>query len=239
MQKIIISLMVFLMTPLIAQADHHATPGPGEGSFTTFMVQAPDVSAYIKYLKNNPELFSGFNAAAAGVCVTITGQDYHGEMFVWSAYSDVAGAMTETTAYDPDKAPRELAKLRTPKYRVAWKPLKSFVLSPGFERVTRVKIKPENVPAYIAAATKLEAAIRNAGHDFNMGIFQPLGGGVHETGTFLLRGISPNSTEAGRLIDEYFAGAEWGQHYLKASSLIDEVVRDTYESCQQIYTAEQ
>ena len=122
---------------------------------------------------------------------------------------------------------------------MAWKPLKSFVLSPGFERVTRVKIKPENVPAYIAAATKLEAAIRDAGHDFNMGIFQPLGGGVHETGTFLLRGVSPNSTEAGRLIDEYFAGAEWGQQYLMASSLIDEVVRDTYEVCEQIYTAEQ
>ena len=151
------------MTPLIAQADHHETSGPGEGSFTTFMVQAPDVSAYIKYLKSNPELFSGFNAAAAGVCVTITGQDYHGEMFVWSAYSDVAGAMTETTAYDPDKAPRELAKLRTPKYRVAWKPLKSFVLSPGFERVTRVKIKPENVPAYIAAATKHTQKVRPKG----------------------------------------------------------------------------
>ena len=107
MQKIIISLMVLLMTPLIVQADHHATPGPGEGSFTTLMVQAPDVSAYIKYLKNNPELFSEFNTAAAGVCVTITGQDYHGEMFVWSAYSDVTGAMEETTAYDPDKAPKD------------------------------------------------------------------------------------------------------------------------------------
>ena len=67
MKKIIISLTVLLMTPLIAQADHHETSGPGEGSFTTFMVQAPDVSAYIKYLKSNPELFSGFNAAAAGV----------------------------------------------------------------------------------------------------------------------------------------------------------------------------
>ena len=129
MKKIIISLMVFLMTPLIAQADGHETSGPGEGSFTTFMVQAPDVSAYIKYLKNNPELFSGFDATAAGVCVTITGQDYHGEMFVWSAYADVTGAMAETTAYDPDQAPKELADLRTPKYRLAWKPLKSFVLA--------------------------------------------------------------------------------------------------------------
>ena len=239
MHKIIISLMMLLITPLTVQADHHATSGPGEGSFTTLMVQAPDVSAYIKHLKNNPELFSAFKASAAGVCVTKTGQDYPGEMFVWNAFPDVTGAMEVTTAYDPDKAPKDLAKLRTPKYSLAWKPLKSFVLSPGFERVTRVKIKPENVPAYIAAATKLEAAIRDAGHDFNMGIFQPLGGGVHETGTFLLRGVSPNSTEAGRLIDEYFAGAEWGQQYLMASSLIDEVVRDTYEVCEQIYTAEQ
>jgi len=237
MKKFILSVVVIL--PFYAFADGHNLAGPGEGSFTTVMVQAPDVSAYINHLKNNPELFRGFNAAAAGVCVTITGQDYNGEMFVWSAHSNVRGAMEETTAYDLDEASKDLAKLRTLKYRVAWKPLKPFVLSPGFERVTRVKIKPENIPAYIAAATKLETAIRNAGHDFNMGIFQPLGGGVHETGTFLLRGVSPNSSEAGRLIDEYFAGAEWGQQYLKASSLIDEVVRDTYESCQLFYSAEQ
>ena len=62
MHKIIISLMVLLITPLTVQADHHATSGPGEGSFTTLMVQAPDVSAYIKHLKNNPELFSAFKA---------------------------------------------------------------------------------------------------------------------------------------------------------------------------------
>ena len=236
MKKFILSVVLIL--PFYTFADDHNPMGPGEGSFTTFMVQAPDVSAYIKHLKNNPELFSGFNAAAAGVCVTVTGQDYHGEMFVWSAHSNVTGAMEETTAYDIDEAPKDLDKLRTPKYRVVWKPLKPFILSPGFERVTRVKIKSENVPAYIAAATKLEAAIRNAGHDFNMGIFQPLGGGVHETGTFLLRGVSPNSSEAGRLIDEYFAGAGWGQQYIEASSLIDKVVRDTYESCQLFYSAE-
>ncbi len=80
--------------------------------------------------------------------------------------------------------------------------------------------------------------MHGTGHDFNFGIFQPLGGGVHETGTFLLRGISPNASETGRLIDDYYAGAAWGQLYLEASSLIDEVVRDTYEECQQIYTAE-
>ena len=228
-----------VILPFYAFADGHNSAGPVEGSFTTVMVQAPNVSAYIKHIKNNPMLFKGFNAAAAGVCVTITGQEYLGEMFIWSAHSNVQGAMEETTAYNFDDASEDIAKFRTLKYKVAWKPLKPFVLSPGFERVTRVKIKPENVPAYIAAATKLEAAIRKAGHDFNMGIFQPLGGGVHETGTFLLRGVSPNSSEAGRLIDEYFAGAEWGQQYLEASSLIDKVVRDTYESCQLFYSAEQ
>ena len=237
MKKFILSMVVIL--PFYAFADGHNSAGPGEGSFTTVMVQAPNVSAYIKHIKNNPMLFKGFNAAAAGVCVTITGQEYLGEMFIWSAHSNVQGAMEETTAYNFDDASEDIAKFRTLKYKEAWKPLKPFVLSPGFERVTRVKIKPENVPAYIAAATKLEAAIRKAGHDFNMGIFQPLGGGVHETGTFLLRGVSPNSSEAGRLIDEYFAGAEWGQQYLEASSLIDKVVRDTYESCQLFYSAEQ
>ena len=55
MKKFILSMVVIL--PFYAFADGHNLSGPGEGSFTTVMVQAPDVSAYIKHLKNNPELF--------------------------------------------------------------------------------------------------------------------------------------------------------------------------------------
>ena len=52
MKKFILSMVVIL--PFYAFADGHNLAGPGEGSFTTVMVQAPDVSAYIKHLKNNP-----------------------------------------------------------------------------------------------------------------------------------------------------------------------------------------
>jgi len=42
----------------------------------------------------------------------------------------------------------------------------------------------------------------------------------------------------GTVIDDYFAGASWGNTYLQATSLIDEVVNDQFEVCEQFYTAE-
>ena len=237
MKKII--LLVSLLTPLYLQADHHRIAGPGEGAFNTIMVQADDTAKYVEYLRANPGLFKGVGATAAGVCITRSGNDYEGQMFVWSAYPDLASALHANTVYDPNNAPSALAKLRTVKYGVSWKGLKSFRLDPGWERVLRIKVSPENLNAYVESLRELETAIINSGHkSFNMGLFGPFGGGVHESRTIMVRAISPTARESGQIADEYFAGASWGRIWEKSRALIDEVVSDTYEVCEQIYTAE-
>tara|TARA_B100000586_G_scaffold102239_1_gene73167 strand:+ start:485 stop:1198 length:714 start_codon:yes stop_codon:yes gene_type:complete len=237
MKKII--LLVGLLTPLYLQADHHTIAGPGEGAFNTIMMQADDTTKYVNYLRANPELFKGVGATAAGVCITRSGYDYEGQMFVWSAYTDLASAMHANTLYDPNDAPSALAELRTVKYGVTWKGLKSFRLDPGWERVVRVKVSPENLNAYVEALSELETSIINSGHEsFNMGVFVPFGGGVHESQTLMVRSISPTARESGQIADEYFAGASWGRIWEKSRALVDKVVSDTYEVCEQIYTAE-
>jgi len=237
MKKII--LLVSLLTPLYLQADHHTIAGPGEGAFNTIFVQANDTTKYVDYLKTNPELFKGVGATAAGVCITRSGNDYEGQMLVWSAYPDLASAMHANMLYDPNQAPSTLARLRTVKYGVSWKGLKSFRLDPGWERVLRVKISSENLNAYVETLRELETAIINSGHEsFNMGLFVPFGGGIHESQTLMLRAISPTARESGQIADEYFAGASWGRIWEKSRALVDKVVSDTYELCEQIYTAE-
>ena len=237
MKKII--LLVGLLTPLYLQADHHTIAGPGEGAFNTIMVQADDTAKYVEYLRANPGLFKGVGATAAGVCITRSGNDYEGQMFVWSAYPDLASALHANTVYDPNNAPSALATLRTVKYGVSWKGLKSFRLDPGWERVLRIKVSPENLNTYVESIRELETAIINSGHEsFNMGLFGPFGGGVHESQTIMVRAISPTARESGQIADEYFAGASWGRIWEKSRALVDEVVSDTYEVCEQIYTAE-
>ena len=237
MKKII--LLVGLLTPLYLQADHHTIAGPGEGAFNTIMVQADDTAKYVDYLKANTGLSKAVGATAAGVCITRSGNDYEGQMFVWSAYPDLASALHANTVYDPNNAPSALAKLRTVKYGVSWKGLKSFRLDPGWERVLRIKVSTENLNAYVESLRELETAIINSGHEsFNMGLFGPFGGGVHESQTIMVRAISPTARESGQIADEYFAGASWGRIWEKSRALVDEVVSDTYELCEQIYTSE-
>jgi hypothetical protein len=54
----------------------------------------------------------------------------------------------------------------------------------------------------------------------------------------MVRAISPTARESGQIADEYFAGASWGPIWEKSRALIDKVVSDTYELCEQIYSAE-
>lgn len=237
MKKII--LLVLLLMPLYLQADDHAIGGPGDGAFNTIMVQADDTAKYVKYLREHPELFKEVGATAAGVCITRSGNDYEGQMFAWSAYPDLASAMNANSVYDPNDAPSALSSLRTLKYGVSWKPLKSFRLDPGWERVLRIKVSTENLNAYIEALRELETAIINSGHEsFNMGVFGPFGGGVHESQTIMVRAISPTARESGQIADEYFAGASWGPIWERSRALVDEIVSDTYELCEQIYSTE-
>ena len=87
--------------------------------------------------------------------------------------------------------------------------------------------------------TKLEKEIQDAGHDtFINGLFIAIGGGTQEAGTLYLKSITADEKTHGAVIDDYFAGASWGNAYLQATSLIDEVVNDQFEVCEQFYTAE-
>ena len=238
MKKII--LIITLLTPLHLQADHHTISGPGEGAFNALVVQAHDVAKYVNLLKADLSLFKALGATAGGVCITRSGHDYEGQMLVWSAFPDLESALHANMLYDPtSQAPQTLAELRTVKYGVSWKGLKSFRLDPGWERVLKVKVSADNLNAYVESLRELETAIINSGHEtFNLGVFGPFGGGVHESQTLMVRAISPTARESGQIADEYFAGASWGRIWEKSRTMIDEVVSDTCELCEQIYSAE-
>ena len=200
------------------------------------MVQASDPDAYVAMMKENSAPFEALGSSVAGICMTKTGADYPGQMFVWNAFDSVEQAMAATDAYDPMKPLPEMAAMREVKYRVVFKPLKPFDLAPGSERLWRVNIAPQNLMPFVAKMTELEAALRSAGHDINVGVFQPLGGGAHET--IHLRAVSPSYGESGKVIDEAFAGAAWMSIWADAMALVDEVVTDNFERCQIIYVAD-
>ena len=113
----------------------------------------------------------------------------------------MAAAMKGADLYDPASAPRALQKLREVKYSTFWKPLKDFPIRPSsFERLNRIKIARENLEEYMATAMEFEKAVKAEGNDFNLGIFQPFGGGYSEQ-VFHVRGSHANSEDAGDIID--------------------------------------
>ena len=137
MKKLI--LIIFATLSLSAFSDHHeSAPMTTDGAFTTLMIAASDINKYTETLRENPSAFQATGTTGAGVCVTNSGNDYPGQMMVWSAFPDVATALTGGTKYDPQSAPRSFERLREIKYGVTWKPLTPFRLEPGYERVQRI-----------------------------------------------------------------------------------------------------
>lgn len=95
------------------------------------------------------------------------------------------------------------------------------------------------MPCFIAAITKMEAEVIAAGHDtFMNGLFVAIGGGAHEAGTYYLKSITSSVETHGAVFDDYLSGAAWGASYNEAVALIDEVVNDQFEQCEQFYSAE-
>ena len=70
----------------------------GEGAFTTLHVKAKDVEKYVELMKNNTTPFEVIGSDIAGVCVTKSGNQYPGEMFVWNAFPSIEKAM-EAVSY--------------------------------------------------------------------------------------------------------------------------------------------
>ncbi len=220
-----------------AFADNHRAAEQGNGAFTTLFVAAKNPESYIESVKSNPALYDMIGAEAAGYCATISGRDYLGQVMMWSAFPSVTSALVGASKYDPTKASAEMAERREFKYGATWAPLKPFPrLDPGYERAMRLKIDPANLPAFIAAISKLESEIVAAGHDtFMNGLFVAIGGGTNEAGTYYLKSITSSVETHGAVIDDYFSGASWGAAYNEAVALIDEVVNDQFEICEQFY----
>ncbi len=232
-------VIIFFLTFLLAQpalSDDHANVPVGDGAFVALMVQAKDPDAYVAMLKKNPAPFQAIGSSVAGACVTKTGHDYPGQMFVYNGFASIEEAMAATDKYDAMKATPELMAIRQVQYSVMFKPLKQFTLEPGFERLWRLKISNENLQPYVNKIAELEAALRAAGHTINVGVFQPIGGGVHEA--IHLRAVSPSTAAAGRILDEGYANAPWMSVWGEASALVDDVLSDNYEQCELLYTAE-
>ena len=203
-----------------------------EGAFTTLMVQANDVEKYIDYMKKNTAPFEAIDSDVAGVCVTKSGNQYPGEMFVWNAFPSIEKAFAVSELYDPMNSTSAFEKLRSVKYSATFKPIKEFDLKPGYERLWRLKLNDWR--AFAADMTILEKVLQKAGHEMRLGVFYPLGGGNE---VFHLRAVTIDGAASGRVADDYFAGAEYGQIWDNAfAKYVDEIVSETVESCEIIYT---
>ena len=232
---ILLGMVIGASSPL-ASGDHHGQVPPGDGAFVALMVKASDPDAYIQMLKDNPAPFEAIGSTVAGACVTKTGADYPGQMFIWNGFDSMEQAMAANDKYDANKATAELAAIREVKYNVLFKPLKAFDLAPNSERLWRLKISPSNLSAFVEKMVQLESVMREDGHSVNIGVFQPIGGGSHET--IHLRAVSPTYAESGKILDDAFGGAEWMSIWTEATALVNEVVSDNFEHCRVIYTAE-
>ncbi|WP_445784118.1 hypothetical protein [Sphingorhabdus sp.] len=207
------------------------------GAFSAVVVTAKDPKAYVDTVKSNPTLFKTLGAIAAGQCTIISGQDRPGQLYIWTAYPNAKSALKASTLYDPNRPAANLAAQRDYMYSFTVIPIKPFAtIDPGYERASRVKISSANLPAFVATSIKLEREIQAAGFTkFQNAILVPLGGGQREAGTIFIKSLMPDSESHGALIDAYFAGAAWGETYRKAMSLVDEVVNDQFEVCEQFY----
>ena len=63
--------------------------GTTDGAFTTLMLSTIDVNRYVETLKSNTAAFKATGATDAGICITRSGNEYDGQMMVWSAFTSL------------------------------------------------------------------------------------------------------------------------------------------------------
>ena len=85
MHKLILLLLTVTFSLFTFSAGHE-TPSGNEGAFTTLMVAAPNVDRYVDFLKADTSSFKTIGSTGSGVCVTNSGNEYPGQMMVWSAF---------------------------------------------------------------------------------------------------------------------------------------------------------
>ena len=235
MNKLIIVLSLVLSYGIYS--DDHLEMETTDGAFTTLMLASSDIEKYVETLKSNTSAFAATGATDAGVCITRSGNEYPGQMMVWSAFPNVEAALVGSLNYDPQNAPSSFAELREPKYGSTWKPAKPARLDPGYERVQRVNVPNEKLQDFIMAITALEKAIIDAGHEeFYNGVYIPIGGGSHEAQTVMVRSITPDASSFGKIIDEYFDGnATWADEWMSLQAIGGTIISDSFEECEQTY----
>ncbi len=209
----------------------------GKGAFSTLMVQVSDVDSYIKALKTNDGPFKTVGSVAAGYCLTRSGNDYPGQMFVWNAFDSVSDAMAGILKYDPYKAPKAFAALREVKYSAIFKPLNDFKLDPGIERLWRIAVPTQNLSGFVEGIVEVESALREKGYDLNMGVFMALAGGAAETKTLHVRAAARDGATLGKIVDEYFENPAWSEVWNRTLAMASSIETDTIEECEQVYSA--
>ena len=152
---------------------------------------------------------------------------------VWNAFPSVEAAMVGSLKYDPYTAGGQITKLRELKHSAIWKSLKSFRLEPGHEIVARIKVKQENINAFVNKMAELEKEIQSNGHpDFFNGVFVSIAGGF-ESQTLMLRSITSSASDQGKIADEYFEGSY--NTFNEAMALSEGFVSEQIQVCEQTY----
>lgn len=209
----------------------------GTGAVYTLVVAAGNPQAYSAYLKRNTEMFESRGVQAAGFCVTHTGHDYTGQMFVWGIYDSVQSAMEEASSFDHSNATRKLRSLRDAKYTSLFRSLKTVNLVPGFERLMRLRVKPQDLDALVLAAYQFEAEAQSAGSKIQVGLFAPIGSGADETGMIHMRLMAANASDLGAAHDTLYANPIEADSGYGKIIRIAEIVTDNLEICEQVYLA--
>ena len=233
----IFALLFSLVISVACFADDQSSGSVGKGAFSTLMLQVSDVDTYIKALKSNDGPFKTVGSVAAGYCLTRSGNDYPGQMFVWNAFDSVSDAMAGVLKYDPYKAPKAFAALREVKYSAVFKPLNDFKLDPGIERLWRVAVPAENLSKFVEGVVEVESALRGKGYDLNMGVFMALAGGAAETKTLHVRAAARDGATLGKIVDEYFENPAWSGVWNRTIAMASSIETDTIEECEQVYSA--
>ena len=113
MNKTILTVSLFLAAVSSnVLGDGHLSVEQSKGAFTTLMVAAKDTDKYLKSVKSNPALYEAIGADAGGYCRTVSGQDYPGQLMMWTAFPNVTSALLGAAKYDPSNAPRAMANMR-------------------------------------------------------------------------------------------------------------------------------
>ena len=93
--------LFLILVALFAANTLWSQEGPPEGGFTTFHVKAEDPYEYIDYLKENPQFLAAGGGDVSGYCMTVSGHDYPGEMFIWNGFASLEDMMANATTYFP------------------------------------------------------------------------------------------------------------------------------------------